>query len=226
MTNHQLRPLKVNAQTGEPFLQLRDHTNIIITPPSPEDVPVMVPYHNDPRVCDCLGERPLFPYTIEHAKEFFSITKDASDELLKHLDDAREQPEPIILENCPVLAIREVHEDGTDTYIGDIGFMRCMLGELLTTEGVFDWENKKLREEENNKLATGDPRIIWSFGAPSHHGRGIMTDAVRTMLHEWGVPRMRIRHMWVSTFTDNEASVKVVKGKMRGVNALEWKYDA
>lgn len=151
----------------------------------------------------------------DHAKEFFTITKTASEDLLKQLEDARDQPELIIVENCPVRAIREVREDGTDTYIGDIGFMRCMFGELLGTDGVFDWENKKLKEEENNKLIIGDPNIIWSIGgtsvfctylletertgvdflAPSHHGRGIMTDAVRTVLHEWGVPRMGICHM-------------------------------
>jgi len=69
-----------------------------------------------------------------------------------------------------------------------------------------------------------------------------MSDAVGTVLHEWGIPRMNIRHMWVSTFTDNEGSVKVfqrngfkliksieehfeVKGKIRGLNLLEWKYE-
>lgn len=70
-----------------------------------------------------------------------------------------------------------------------------------------------------------------------------MTDAVRTIIHEWGIPRMAIRHMWVSTCTGNDGSVKVfkkngfnmiytfeehtqVKGKMRGLNVLEWKYEA
>jgi len=68
-----------------------------------------------------------------------------------------------------------------------------------------------------------------------------MTDAVGTVLHEWAIPRMGVRHMWVSTFTGNEGSVKVflkngfkligtyeqhaeIKGKMRGLNLLEWRY--
>jgi RimJ/RimL family protein N-acetyltransferase len=68
-----------------------------------------------------------------------------------------------------------------------------------------------------------------------------MTDAVQTVLHDWAVPRMKVRHMWVSAYTGNEGSVKVflkngfkiiktienhaeVKGKMRGLHLMEWKY--
>lgn len=68
-----------------------------------------------------------------------------------------------------------------------------------------------------------------------------MSDAVNTVLQDWGIPRMNIRHMWVSTFMDNEASMKVflkngfkligsyedhfeVKGKVRGLTLLEWRY--
>jgi RimJ/RimL family protein N-acetyltransferase len=78
--------------------------------------------------------------------------------------------------------------------------------------------------------------------APSHHRQGIMSDAVSTVLQDWAIPRMNIRRMWVSTFTGNEASMKVflkngfkligsyedhfeVKGKIRGLNLLEWKYE-
>jgi RimJ/RimL family protein N-acetyltransferase len=69
-----------------------------------------------------------------------------------------------------------------------------------------------------------------------------MSDAVNTVLQDWGIPRMNIRHMRVSTLAGNEASVKVflkngfkligtyedhveVKGKVRGLNLLEWKYE-
>lgn len=69
-----------------------------------------------------------------------------------------------------------------------------------------------------------------------------MSDAVTTVLQDWGIPRMNIRHMWVTTIAENEASVKVflkngfklintyedffeVKGKVRGLNLLEWKYE-
>ena len=68
-----------------------------------------------------------------------------------------------------------------------------------------------------------------------------MTDAVDTVLHEWAIPRMNVRHMLITAFEGNEGSVKVflkngfkmkaaykdlieVKGKVHGVHVLEWKY--
>lgn len=67
-----------------------------------------------------------------------------------------------------------------------------------------------------------------------------MTEAVNTVLHEWCIPRMNARHMWVSTFTGNAGSVRVfekngfvliktreehaeIKGVLRGMNLLEWR---
>jgi L-amino acid N-acyltransferase YncA len=70
-----------------------------------------------------------------------------------------------------------------------------------------------------------------------------MTDAVDTVLRDWAIPRMNVRHLLVATFKGgNEGSVEVflrfgfkmtatyedhyeVKGKIRGVHLLEWKYD-
>lgn len=76
---------------------------------------------------------------------------------------------------------------------------------------------------------------------PSHHRQGIMTDAIDTLLHEWAIPRMNVRHLMVGVFTGNEASIKVflrngfkmintyenykeVRGKMRGLHVMEWRY--
>jgi RimJ/RimL family protein N-acetyltransferase len=75
---------------------------------------------------------------------------------------------------------------------------------------------------------------------PQYHGRGIMTDAVNTVLHQWCIPRMNVRHMWVSTIMGNAGSVRVfekngfvliksreehaaIKGTLRGLNILEWR---
>ena len=63
MSNPQLYPLEVNPKTGEPFLRLRNHKNIILTPPRVEDAPACVPLLNDPRVCDWLAGPP-YPYTL------------------------------------------------------------------------------------------------------------------------------------------------------------------
>lgn len=68
-----------------------------------------------------------------------------------------------------------------------------------------------------------------------------MTDAVDTLLHEWAIPRMHVRHVMVAVFTGNEGSVKVflrngfkmmktyenykeIRGKTRGLHVMEWRY--
>ena len=160
----------------------------------------------------------------------------------------------------PVRAIREVQEDGTDIYIGDIGISRCSHGELMDLNGPgVDWENASERKKVNDSFELGDPRILWAIGGtyqeassllltrtltdflmPSHHRQGIMTDAVDTLLHEWAIPRMNVRHVMVAIFVGNEGSVKVflrngfkmintienykeVRGKMRGLHVMEWR---
>lgn len=72
-------------------------------------------------------------------------------------------PTPIIVGHCPVRSLREVKDDGTDIFIGDLGVIRCTHGELMGSGGV-DWANKKALEERNNSIAVGDPSIIWSMG--------------------------------------------------------------
>jgi hypothetical protein len=67
----------------------------------------------------------------------------------------------------PVRYIREVREDGSDIFIGDVGMMRCMHGELMGPGGVLDWSNKAKFEEENNAIPAGEPHIIWSIGGES-----------------------------------------------------------
>jgi len=180
------------------------------------------------------------------------------EETLKELEDAKDEPTLKFVKRCPVTFLREVKEDGTDVLIGTLDVARCHHGELMGPDGV-DWENKEKRQAENDSLEAGDPRIIWCFGgellatrcqdishitlsdylASSHHRRGIMTDAVDTMFHDWAIPRMNVRHMLVSVFEGNEGSAKVflrngftlkgrykehfeVKGKVRGLDLLEW----
>jgi len=63
MVNLQLQPLEVNLKTGEPFLRLRQHKNIILTPPREEDAEAFIPLLNDPRISDKLASPP-YPYTL------------------------------------------------------------------------------------------------------------------------------------------------------------------
>jgi hypothetical protein len=57
-----LGPLQINPLTREPFLQLRKHANIIITPPRTSDVPLIVSPMNDEQVLTWL-RTPQRPYT-------------------------------------------------------------------------------------------------------------------------------------------------------------------
>ena len=61
MANPQLHPLEVNARTGEPFLRLNHHQNIILTPHRPSDAVCYPPILNDPRVHEWLMSPPI-PY--------------------------------------------------------------------------------------------------------------------------------------------------------------------
>jgi len=182
-----------------------------------------------------------YPYTVEHGNEFIGFIRGQVEETLKELEDEKDNSTLKTVKRCPVSFLREVKEDGTEVFIGSLAIATAMHGELMGPDGV-DWENKKKREEENDKLEAGDPRIIWRFGdylATSHHRQGIMTDAVDTVLHDWAIPRMNVRHMMVSTLEGNKGSVKVflkngfkmkgtykehyeVKGIMYGLHWLEW----
>lgn len=54
-------PLETNAFTGEVFLRLRKHKDLILTPPRPEDIQNLFETLNDPRVYNWLAGTPK-PY--------------------------------------------------------------------------------------------------------------------------------------------------------------------
>jgi len=61
MANPQLHPIEVNPRTGEPFLRLNHHKNIILTPHRPSDITCYAPILNDPQVHEWLAGPPI-PY--------------------------------------------------------------------------------------------------------------------------------------------------------------------
>lgn len=162
MANPQIYPLEVNPRTGEPFLRLKNHKNIIITPPRQDDVALYPAIMNDPRIYEWLGNPP-FPYTTEHAEAWYAKVKALSDGTLKELEAAKESPDLILVGDCPVRAIREVKGDGEDTFIGDIGIMRSADGKLMAPAGADD-ERKAKYVEENAARKLGDPKITWTVG--------------------------------------------------------------
>jgi len=56
-----------------------------------------------------------------------------------------------IVDGCPVQTIRDVHEDGTDTMIGDISICR-------------ESTDRAWVPSDNETKAVGDPTIVWTIG--------------------------------------------------------------
>lgn len=161
MSKRQLHPLKTNPKTGEPYLQLpAPHENIIITLPRLSDAHRTIELHNDPGIYKTLTGPP-FPYLMEHAETWQSFVKEESDNILHALGEAEAQgnEEPIFVNGCPIRALREVQDDGTDLYLGDIFIHRC-----IRFDDLRDAEQEKLRAKENMALPIGDPNIIWDVG--------------------------------------------------------------
>ncbi|KAF8665293.1 hypothetical protein AX16_000314 [Volvariella volvacea WC 439] len=185
---------------------------------------------------------PPFPYLLEHAEAWLTHAKADSDRILSLLDQAKDSENLFYADGCPVRTIREVKEDGTEIILGDVGLMRCPYGEIMGPDGEVSWDKKQLREGENNRLGAGDPGIVWSFGYyldPSHHRRGIMSDAVATVLNDWAIPRMNVHHILVNVFEGNDGSMRTLqkngfahtrtipehierRGVKRTIHVLEW----
>ncbi|KAF4573300.1 hypothetical protein EYR40_003619 [Pleurotus pulmonarius] len=225
-------PLQINQATKEPFIRLRRHPNIVVTPPRLTDADALVQLLNDPRVHEWL-KGPPYPYTQQDAESWLKFTTDASGELLGKLECP-------VVDGCPFSSLREISDDGTDTFIGSVTLDRW--GYPLIT----DAEKKSQLVKENFQRPAGDPDIMWTIGdylASSYHGRGIMTDALDTLVHDWAIPRMKARQITVTAFKGNIGSVRVfeklgftlretvddfkdVKGRIRGFHVLEWTVDA
>jgi hypothetical protein len=99
----------------------------------------------------------------DHGNEFIGLKRNIAEEILKELEDAKDDPTPKIVKECPFSYLREVKDDGSEVFIGSLEINACKFGEVMGPDGV-DWENKKKREDENNSLKAGDARIVWCFG--------------------------------------------------------------
>ncbi|KAG6831556.1 hypothetical protein H0H92_009475 [Tricholoma furcatifolium] len=245
MANPHLHPLEINSKTGEPFLRLRKHKDIIITPPRPEDVAHYELCLNDPLIYKWLANPP-FPFLAEHAESMyqkFKVVSERANETLEVAVRGCDSRTRVLFEDCPVRTIRQVNDDGTDIFLGDIGFSRAKDGKMLAPlDEVNDEEKVAQYRTRNVSLSLGDPNIAWSIGcflASSHHGRGIMTDAVQTLIWDWAVPRMDARLIVIGAFEGNQGSVRTfeksgfvhkgfienyvqARGQWRNLHLLEW----
>ncbi|KAF9469678.1 hypothetical protein BDZ94DRAFT_1151485 [Collybia nuda] len=245
MANPQFYPLEVNPLTKEPFLRLRNHKNIIITPPRSSDPTSYCLILNDPRVHKWLTGPPI-PHFREHAEAWYAVITPPIAAVLAALDAAKDKADLITVDICPVRAIREILDNGEDVYLGDIGFTRLQDGKLLAPPDVeVDKELASRYASENAERMVGDPKIIWTVGdylTPSHHGQGIMSDALKTVLDGWAIPRMNARRINASALRGNQGSVRVfqkngfqlaglrenfveARGETHDIHVLEWHLD-
>jgi len=215
-------PLRLNERTKEPYLQLPEpHGNIIITPPrqTEADIAALVSIMNERAVWQWL-EGPPYPYNEDHARSWLAMISRESDDLFAQLQDNPYQ----LVGGCPVRILREVLDNGEDIFLGDIRVDGCIYSWVL------DAEERNRLTEENIRKRPGDPSKDWEFGgdtrndvsngskvitlstdylAPSHHGKGIMSLAIKTLIHEWLIPKMGIKKMSVVTYDKNIGSARV-----------------
>ncbi|KAJ5908804.1 hypothetical protein N7495_001486 [Penicillium taxi] len=210
-----------NPRSREVYLRLPSpHNQIIITPHRPDQVEetaaVLTNILNDPGVYPWL-EGPPYPYLHENGKEWVLSQCRATEPVVRALQTEFEssvsreiQP---FFDICPFTCIREIQEEGCDghplkdTLIGDIGLSR-----YLFYEHPVGSEERAAAQQRNNAFLAGNEGIVWGLGdflKPSHHGHGIMTYAMRTLISNWGVPRMNIHDLRSSAFVENQGSLKV-----------------
>ncbi|KAJ6580928.1 acyl-CoA N-acyltransferase [Mycena capillaripes] len=178
--------LQYDATTGEPFLRLpAPFSNIIITPPRMSDVSPSVEIMNDSFVFEWMGMGST--YSAIRAEGWLTKVK---------------------VETDATCHIREERPDGTDLFIGDVGLVRSSWTEVL------DVEERIRLVAENNARVAGDPEIAWHVGyylAPSYHGRGLMTAAVKTIITQFGIPWMKTKRIRSSAFLGNHGSLGVLQ---------------
>ncbi|KZT51697.1 hypothetical protein CALCODRAFT_503218 [Calocera cornea HHB12733] len=234
------------SPSGALYLPLpTPHSHIILTgPDSPSDTTNIVKAFNDPLIYRWTVGTP-FPYLLEHAQDTLKKTVKTYETTVARMCKlaSGDQEEEIKVDQTPLRFIREIQLDGSWLFIGDIGLLRDSFLEVLPLE-----ERAKL-VEANNARCIGDPEIVWMIGdylTSSHHGQGIMTSVIRTVLYTWAVPLMNCRTVRAYIITENWGSKRVfeklgftltstIEGgvplqgkreKEHGTWVMEWKYNS
>ncbi|KAJ5130662.1 uncharacterized protein N7515_006701, partial [Penicillium bovifimosum] len=220
-----------NPLTKEPYLQLpAPCKNIIITPHREHEIEevsaAMTGILNDPNVYVWL-QGPPFPFLPEHGADWVRFKVKENEALLSILrqelespeshpqrDDPKDKEKPVFFDQCPFNCIREVTERDPatgaplqDVFIGDIGLARYAFYELPRNSPEL-----AQAQEANNALPAGHKDIVWGLGnylSSTHHGRGIMSLAYKTIIGDWAVPRMNLSCLKGSFYVGNKGSARV-----------------
>lgn len=159
MAKSQLSPLEINSATGEPFLRLpAPHQNIIVTPPREGDDGHVFTLFSDTNVADWFSSIPA-PFSRDQGRAMLEQAKEVADAVLDELRTLeKESPgrELKVVGGCPLRHLREVHENGTDVFIGYIEVRRNMYKDVL------DKTERRVQFEENRR-PTGDSSIRWGI---------------------------------------------------------------
>ncbi|KAH7106214.1 hypothetical protein BKA62DRAFT_668248 [Auriculariales sp. MPI-PUGE-AT-0066] len=197
-----LHPLKVDAETGEPYLRLpKPLEHIVITPQRLTDVAVSVKNLNDLRIARFFVGPP-YPYEEEHAVSWLTIGIERTAGLVSTLKPGE------YADGQPVNAIRDTRNCSIKDagMIGDCTIDRCVFGEIM------DMDERKRLAEDNAAKKVGDPTIVWQVGDwvdPAYHGQGIMTAVLRAIMENWVVPRMNAHYITALAHSENRGSVRV-----------------
>lgn len=160
MASSPASPLEYNEHTGEPFIRLpHPYKNIILTPPRLSDVAALMAVLNDPKVYLTL-EGPPNPYLESDAMaQLARITKECAESLREfhEAEEARRAGDTSrqFVSSHPLRYIREVREDGTDIFLGDLRITRCNYRDI---ENVAE---KARMAEANQAREAGDAEIVW-----------------------------------------------------------------
>ncbi|CAE6378706.1 unnamed protein product [Rhizoctonia solani] len=194
-----------NSKTNEPFIALpAPYSSIRLTPPRLDDADEILPIMNNPEVIMNFATPP-YPYLREHCDGWLQDRVRDYETAMVHMSNV--DSDLGFLDSLPLRHIREIGPDGTETFLGDIGLIR----EYAFCE-IKDQEARAARVNTNMNLPPGDPDIVWTFGdylRPTHHGRGIMTAVIKTVIDLWAVPHMNAHKFYAAAFPENVGSQKV-----------------
>ena len=96
----------------------------------------------------CLSKKKLNSTgKVEASNKFLSRIVPAATKFFEDMEDFKDDA-TLKVGEFPLRAIREIQEDGTDIYVGDIGISRCGYGELIDLNGV-DWKNASEHKKFN-----------------------------------------------------------------------------
>ncbi|PQE16931.1 hypothetical protein CJF30_00003639 [Rutstroemia sp. NJR-2017a BBW] len=186
---------------------------IILTEPRRTDNTTSIRWLNDPILYMVLMGPP-YPYTQESFDGFFNevlapSAQLASEELLEALIAKGRGETKWVGTHVPFPTIRgEDPKTGEQKFLGQFDVRR----RTYLKEMVGSQEEATRLTEINNARKAGDPETEYEVGfwvVPEYHGQGVMPAVLSTVIKEFFVPHMNVKHLYGSYLAYNKASSRV-----------------